>query len=569
MIHKNLLNILYTAKSDGINLFVKDGKLGMKKSKSVTISPELTLQIKEHKEALIQFLQKGNTTSNIPAIKTVERPERIPLSFGQERLWFLDQLQGSLAYHISGVLEITGTLDQAVLADSLQHIVARHESLRTVFRDHEGIGYQQIIESDDFEVSHITNASEATVATQIETLTKTPFDLASDYMLRASIVSKSDTDHVLILVVHHIASDGWSLPILIKELETIYTEKLAGKTVALPQLPIQYADYSIWQRAYLSGEILEEKLTFWSSQLKDAAILELPTDFARPPIQSTEGAKIYHTIDQTILAKFNTLTQQNGATLFMSLLSVYKVLLSRYSGQFDISVGTSIANRTQAEISGLIGFFVNNIVLRDQFPSADTFEELLEQVKTTCLAAYEHQDLPFERIVDDLALERDQSRSPLFQTLFVLQNNEEIESLQLGDSTVELRSKQHNTAQLDLIINASETADGLFLDVEYSTVLFKEATIARMLTHFEQLLVSVVSDASQAIGSLQMLESTEKQELIHAYNDTDTDFPRFSVLELFKAQANENPATIAVTFHDKQLSYAELDAQSSQLANCL
>ncbi|WP_046759399.1 condensation domain-containing protein, partial [Kordia jejudonensis] len=293
------------------------------------------------------------------------------------------------------------------------------------------------------------------------------------------------------------------------------------------------------------------------------------TDFARPPIQSTEGTTYHYEISKSLQNSIKQFAQQHGTTLFITLLSVYKVLLSRYSGQFDVSVGTSIANRAQAEVEGLIGFFMNTIVLRDQFSSTDTFEDLLEQVKTTCLAAYEHQDLPFERIVDDLALERDQSRSPLFQTLFVLQNNEQLTELTFGNCTVEKMPQEQTTSQLDLIVNASETADGLFLDVEYSTALFKEATIARMLTHFEQLLVSVVADASQAIGSLQMLESTEKQRLIHAYNDTYTDFPSVSVLELFKAQANENPAAIAVTFHDKQLSYAELDAQSSQLANCL
>ncbi len=576
MINKDLLHIIYTAKSDGIKLFVKDGKLGVKKSKSVTLSPELTQQIQENKEALIQFLERGNTTSNVPAIEIVERPERIPLSFGQERLWFLDQLQGSLAYHISGVLKITGALNVVVLSKALKSIVDRHESLRTVFKDHDGIGYQEVKNGNDFEVSHIQNATEEIVSSEIEKITKTAFDLSKDYMLRAAVISINDTNHRLILVLHHIASDGWSLPILVKELETSYGQLLVGDTIDLPALPVQYADYSTWQRTYLSGEVLAEKLAFWSSKLKDAAVLELPTDYARPPIQSTEGAKFYHTIDISLLDKFNELTKTNGVTLFMSLLSVYKVLLSRYSGQFDISVGTSIANRMQSEIAGLIGFFVNNIVLRDEFTSSDSFEELLQQIKETCLTAYEHQDLPFERIVDDLSLERDQSRSPLFQTLFVLQNNEEIESLKLGESTIEVLSKQHNTSQLDLIVNASETEDGLYLDVEYSTALFKEETIHRMVVHFEQLLTSVVKDASQTIGNLQMLADTEKLDLIHAYNDTLTEFPEVTVLDLFKAKVTENPEAIAVRFKEKELSYAEkelsyaeLDAQSSQLANCL
>ncbi|WP_298427959.1 amino acid adenylation domain-containing protein, partial [uncultured Kordia sp.] len=517
---------------------------------------------------IAKCISKG-TQSTIPGILINERSEHTPLSYPQERLWFLDQLQGSVAYHISGVLKVTGDLNVLVLQEALQHVVGRHESLRTVFKDHNGIGYQHIIENDAFEVSHIKETSEKAIATYINKVTKTAFDLSKDYMLRAAVVSKSETDHRLILVIHHIASDGWSLPILVKELEVSYGQLLAGNKIDLPTLPVQYADYSSWQRNYLSGEILTEKLAFWSSKLKDAAILELPTDFARPPIQSTEGTTYHYEISKTIQDKLKQFTQAQGTTLFITLLSVYKVLLSRYSGQFDISVGTSIANRTQSEIEGLIGFFMNTIVLRDEFSSEDSFEQLAQQVKDTCLSAYEHQDLPFERIVDDLSLERDQSRSPLFQTLFVLQNNEELSELTFGNCSVEKMPIKQTTSQLDLIVNASETADGLFMDVEYTTALFKEETIHRMMVHFEHLIISVVADASVSIGSLQMLEASEKTDLIYAYNDTFTQYPAVTVLDIFKAQAVENPAGIAVNFQTKQLTYAELDAQSSQLANCL
>jgi amino acid adenylation domain-containing protein/non-ribosomal peptide synthase protein (TIGR01720 family) len=517
---------------------------------------------------IAKVISKG-TQSEIPQITVSERPEFIPLSYPQKRLWFLDQLQGSLAYHISGVLKINGALDIKLLSESLQYLVERHESIRTVFKEHDGIGYQEIIESGNFEVSHVQEESQEILNEEIEKVTKTPFDLSNDYMLRASVVSQNNTEHILILVIHHIASDGWSLPILIKELETIYTQKLAGNAVNLPELTVQYADYSIWQRDYLSGEILEEKLDFWSSQLKDAAILELPTDFKRPPVQSTVGTTYHYEISREVLDSINKVAQTQGTTLFITLLSVYKVLLSRYSGQFDISVGTSIANRTQAEIEGLIGFFMNTIVLRDEFKSSDSFETLLQQVKATCLAAYEHQDLPFERIVDELALERDQSRSPLFQTLFVLQNNEELTELTFGNCSVEKLPLKHTTSQLDLIVNASENSEGLFFDVEYSTALFKEDTIHRMLSHFEELLKSVVSDASQAIGNLQMLSADEEGKLVETYNDTAKAYPNATVLELFAEQVTKNPNAIAVDFEGKQLTYTELDTQSTQLTNCL
>ncbi|MBJ6369617.1 non-ribosomal peptide synthetase [Snuella sedimenti] len=567
--NKDIMHIIHILNSHKIKLYVDKGKLRLRKNKSVILTSEIIQILKKNKKELINFLEDWKTSSIFPVLAPISRPSNIPLSYSQERLWFIDKLQGSLAYHISGVLKVTGALDVSLLSESLQYIVERHESLRTVFKDHDGVGYQEIKEIDAFEVTYIEGATEEVLSSEIDKVTTAPFDLSQDYMLRASVVSKSDIDYVLILVIHHIASDGWSLPILVKELETIYTQKLSGQTIALPELTVQYADYSIWQRDYLSGKVLEEKLSFWKSKLKDAAILELPTDFTRPFIQSIEGTTYHYEISKELQKGVNEVAKEQGTTLFVTLLSIFKVLLSRYSGQFDISVGTSIANRTQLELEGLIGFFMNTIVLRDKFSSTDSFEALLQQVKTTCLSAYEHQDLPFEKIIDDLALERDQSRNPLFQILFVLQNNEELGELTFGNCSVEKIPLKQTTSQLDLIVNVKETLSGLFMNVEYSTVLFEESTIHRMLVHFEQLMTSVVADASQSIGSLQMLNATEKLDLIHAYNDTFTEFPPVTVLDLFKAQAKEKPEAIAVTFQERQLSYAELDTQSSQLANCL
>uniref|UniRef100_UPI002602E675 amino acid adenylation domain-containing protein n=2 Tax=uncultured Kordia sp. TaxID=507699 RepID=UPI002602E675 len=567
MINKDLLHIIYTAKSDGIKLFVKDGKLGMKKSKSTLISPALTKQIQENKEALIQFLGKGTTTSNIPSIKVMERPSRIPLSFAQERLWFLDQLQGSVAYHISGVLKITGDLNILVLQEALQHIVDRHESLRTVFKDHDGIGYQEIKSSNDFKVAHIQNATEEIVTFQIEKVTKTAFDLSKDYMFRAVVVSINETDHRLILVLHHIASDGWSLPILVKELEASYGQLLAGNKVDLPTLPVQYADYSSWQRNYLSGEVLTEKLAFWNEKLKNASPLEIPTDFTRPSIQSTEGNVYSFTLNKELTKGLHNISKIQESTLFMTLLGIYKILLYKYTRQTDISVGTPIANRQQENVAGLIGLFVNTIVLRDQLQPNASFITLLKQIKETCLTSYMHQDVPFEQIVDDLALKRDQSRTPLFQTLFVLQNNEEVSEVSLGNSIVSAIATTRDTAKFDLTLNVTEENEEILVEIEYATTLFKAETIVRMAQHFKLLSHAIVDNTNQPISTLTIIGKEEQNTLLNIFNNTKKEYPsEKTVVDYFKEQVLNTPDAIAVVFENTKLTYVELDKKSNQVA---
>ncbi|MBJ6369865.1 non-ribosomal peptide synthetase, partial [Snuella sedimenti] len=367
-----------------------------------------------------------------------------------------------------------------------------------------------------------------------------------------------------------IASDGWSLPILVKELETIYTQKLSGQTIALPELTVQYADYSIWQRNYLSGETLQKKISYWRESLQNSIPLELPIDFTRPAVQSTEG-KIYNfSLDKTVTEALNAISQKNGATLYMTLLSIYKVFLYRYTGQTDISIGTPIANRGQKEIEGLIGFFVNTIVLRDEIEADIDFTTLLSQVKETCLNAYEHQDVPFEQIVDDLELERDQSRTPLFQTLFILQNNEEIEGFTLGKSSATTVRTKHTTAKFDLTFSLRETTDGILLDIEYVTDLFREETIARMARHFANIAESIAYDTTQALEVIEMLDTSEKVHLLETFNNTTVDYPVDKTLvDLFEVQAKKTPGSTAVVYEGKELSYAELDERSNQLARYL
>ncbi|WP_053002644.1 non-ribosomal peptide synthetase, partial [Kordia jejudonensis] len=576
--NSDILGLLLEAKEQGITLFLEDGRVRLKVKEGVELSDDFLKQLKEKKERIQQFLEsevgqyQDIRTSYIKnEIKPYDRNSnaKIPLSYAQERLWFIDKLQGSIAYHISGVMRIKGKLDIQLLNEALKLLINRHEALRTVFRDDDGIGYQHVMKSDDFQLTHVTKLSENTnIADFIDKTTSQAFDLANDYMLRATIVQENEESHVMILVLHHIASDGWSLPIVISELETYY-QHLRDKTpVNLPPLPIQYTDYSIWQRNYLSGTILEEKLAYWKEKLQNAPVLNLPTDYVRPAVKSTEGALHRFKIDATTTAKLNKITNTNGATLFMTLLSAYKILLYRYTQQTDITVGTPIANREQEEIAGLVGFFINTIVLRNQLNTNEDFNSLLQQVKQTCLSAYTHQDVPFERIVDHLAVERDQSRSPLFQTMFIFQNTEEIGEMNLGESSVETVATTHTTAQFDLLFTAMETASEIAIHIEYVTALFKEETIARIAKHFENLLKSIADHADDSISNLAMLHTDEKAQLLNDFNATTVEYPQHeTILSVFAKQVAERGNATALVFEEEKLSYQQLDARSNQVAN--
>ena len=333
--NSDILDLLLEAKEQGISIFLEDGRVRLKVNEGVELSETFLKHLKEEKERIKQFLESeaGKYKENSYVkneIKPYDRSvhTKIPLSFEQERLWFIDKLQGSIAYHISGVLRIKGALDMAMLSESAKILVNRHESLRTVFKDEEGIGYQHIMPCDEFKVTYITELEEETaLGDYIEEIVATPFDLENDYMLRMTVVKESESVHTIIIVLHHIASDGWSTPIFVEELETCYQSLLKGEKIELAPLPIQYADYSIWQREYLSGAVLKQKLAYWEHKLNNTAKLELPIDFVRPAEQSFAGAMHYMQLSKEITTALNQLSQDNGTTMFMTLLSIYKILL--------------------------------------------------------------------------------------------------------------------------------------------------------------------------------------------------------------------------------------------------
>ncbi|HYC27650.1 MAG TPA: condensation domain-containing protein, partial [Chitinophagaceae bacterium] len=420
----------------------------------------------------IRTIKKGAV---LPSIETLERPARIPLSFAQERLWFIDQLEGSIQYHMPAVLRLNGELNAEVLNKALQEIINRHEVLRTVVLHKEGEAYQQVLDTGLWKLNMISfgTSDQDALHLCIQDLINHPFDLGKDHMLRAHLIKLDEQDHILVVVIHHIAADGWSLSIIVKELVELYAAYMEQRQPVLPALPVQYGDYAIWQRKYISGEMLGKKMAYWKQQLAGVVPLQLPTDLTRPAVQSTKGAVVGVGIDKQFADQIKTLSHQQGVTLYMTLLATLQVLLYRYSGQEDICVGSPITGRQQHETENLIGLFLNTIVLRTQVSGNISFSEILQEVKQTTLSAYEHQEVPFEKIVDALNLKRDMSRSPLFDVKFALNNDTDTETLDLGRNVdLSMRGFEKQTAQIDLSLDITEHINGLQVGLTYCSDLY-------------------------------------------------------------------------------------------------
>ncbi|WP_348705006.1 amino acid adenylation domain-containing protein, partial [Tenacibaculum sp. 190524A02b] len=510
----------------------------------------------------------------LPAIITQDRPENIPLSFSQERLWFIDKLEGTQAYHIPTIISLEGLLDVALLEQSLKTIVARHEVLRTNIIPQDGIGYQKVIPSSGWFLEKEIIEEELLVDNLGDFLGK-PFDLSQDYMLRSKLYDVGNDKHVLACVFHHISSDAWSENILISEFMELYSSLQSGREARLPELSLQYPDYAIWQRKYLEGEVLENQLSYWKEKLTGVSTLELPTDYTRPSVQSIEGANTFLIFDEELTTSIKELCKEEGVTLFMLLLSAFKVLLSRYSGQNDICVGTPIANRTQSELEGMIGFFVNTLALRSDLSNNPSFKELLNQVKQTTLEGYDHQLAPFEKVVDKVMTTRDMSVSPLFQVMFALQNTPVVSEIKdsgfdLGEVEISEYEHSETTTQFDLVLNASENGLNISLNVDYCTALFKETTILQMLEHYKNLLTSIVNDVEKPIDDLPILTEAESVQLLEDFNATDVAYDLDKTLvDLFTEQVAKTPKAIAVVYENESLTYQELDKRSNQLGHYL
>ncbi|MGZ5134314.1 MAG: amino acid adenylation domain-containing protein, partial [Flavitalea sp.] len=520
----------------------------------------------------IREQQKNN--SSIQSLGTQLRSELAPLSFSQERLWFIDQLEGSVQYHLPAVLRLRGKLDRKALEHTLQTIVNRHEVLRTVFLHQEGQTWQKIKDKNGFHLSVISGVEYANnpqgLLQFIHKIIGEPFDLSKDNMLRASLITLGDQEHVVVLTMHHIASDGWSISVLVKEVIELYNAYIENRPPDLLELPIQYADFSIWQRQFLQGEVLNQKMKYWKEKLAEVAPLELATDFQRPAVWSSRGAMTPFSIGKELSEKLQLISQQHGATLFMTLLAALKVLLHRYTGQQDICVGTGIAGRQQQEVENLMGFFVNTLAIRSDVSADKSFTEFLHQVKATTLGAYQNQEAPFEKVVEAVVSQRDMSRNPLFQVMLVLQNTPTVPELLLGDVQLSREPYEHSTAQFDLSFSISETDSGLQGELEYSTDLFKPETIDQMLRHFLQLLQSITKEPQQLIGSLPMLSDAETKHVLFEFNNSSSEYPvDKSIIDLFEEQVLRTPGNKALVFETEQVCYQELNERSNQLAHYL
>ncbi|NML40086.1 non-ribosomal peptide synthase/polyketide synthase [Chitinophaga sp. G-6-1-13] len=522
---------------------------------------------------LADHIRRQQRGTVLPAVTVFPREGKLPLSSAQERLWFIDRMEGSVAYHMPLVLKLDGDLDVMALEGALKTIVDRHEALRTVFLEEDGELSQHILPADGWQLQVIDRTMEADRKKVLEEITdcyNQPFNLATDYMLRVQLVQLASREHFFVVVQHHIASDGWSVSILLKELIRLYEAAHRHQSHQLEPLQVQYADYALWHRHHLQGTVLDQQLSYWKEKLDDTATLQLPTDFPRPATQSTRGNTLYYEVDGTLTAGINQLCKQTGTTLFMTMLAAFKVLLYRYSGQEDICVGSPIANRTQQTIEPLIGFFVNTIALRSNLAGNPDFLSLLKQVKATLLEAYQYQDAPFEKIVEAVVSDRDMSRTPLFQVMFILQNLPETPDLQLDDVQVTIQPVPNSTAKFDLTVDVTTTDTGLRFRVEYCSDLYQEATIARMMEHYLILLEAIVAAPSRQIGALPMLTAAEEKQLLRTFNDTASSYPAgMAVIDLFEAQVRQTPDATAVVFGTEQYTYRQLNERANQLAHYL
>ncbi|MDB6121304.1 MAG: amino acid adenylation domain protein [Pedosphaera sp.] len=511
------------------------------------------------------------------ASQDAEENSIFPVSFAQERLWLLDQLEpNSPLYNIPMPARLRGPLDEAILQKALNGIVQRHEPLRTTFKVVDVEPVQVISPGRSFKTPERDLSKLPEGKREIEALhllevdAKKPFNLADDLMVRTQLIRLSSTEHILGVNIHHIAADGWSIGIFYQELQALYDAFLRGEESPLPELTIQYADFGVWQRQWLQGPVLQKQLDYWRRQLAGApALLELPLDKPRPAVQSYRGGRREFVLDRTLIRAFKELVNKESCTLFMGLLAVFKTLVLRYTGQTDIVVGSPIANRTRAETEGIIGCFSNTLVLRTNLSGTPNFREVLKRVRETTMDALVHQDLPFEKLVEALQPVRDPSYSPLFQLMFMLQNApvSVSETGSLGLAPFEV---VNGTTKFDVTLAVVEGSTGISGVVEYSSDLFKDETIERFVGHWQTLLKSIVATPEEPITRLTPLTPIEYQQLIVDWNATEKNYPRELTLpELVEAQAARTPEVTAVEFEGKRITYGELNRRANQLARHL
>ncbi len=575
--NQQIMDLMVQLRDLGCRIYTEGDKLRLRTTKN-TLPTELTQEIKAHKAEILAFLNsakdKGVVSQEIPKL-----PENKPkqLSFAQQRLWFLGQLEDSNAtYNMPMSLQLDGKLNFDALDSSFTYIVERHSSLRTYFPTVAGQPQIQIKSIEDFDIltrqdlRHLDQETHsATIQKLINDYIQEPFNLNSGPLFKAKLLRLKEDKFALLINMHHIVSDGWSMGIFVRELRHAYSAFDQGKKPTLEPLPIQYSDFATWQRNWLQGKVLDTQLNYWQQKLRNAPpLLELPTDNPRPSLQSYRGSHYSHTLNPELTQKLNTLSQQQGVSLYMLLLAAFSLLLSRYSRQDDLCIGSPVANRTHGQTEGLIGFFVNTLVLRSRIKSEQSFIEFLKQTRQTCLDAYAYQDIPFELLVEQLKPDRSMSYNPLFQVMFALENNDKGD-LGLPGLDIQWLSSSYPFAKFDLSVLALESDGQLDFIWEYATDLFEATTIQRMTEHWLVLLQGIVDNPKQTIDTLPWLTEADREQL-EIWNQTDTNYPQDKTLvDLFEEQVKQTPDNIALVFEEQSLTYQELNQKANQVAHYL
>ncbi len=500
-----------------------------------------------------------------------------PASFCQQRLWFLDRLEpGSPAYNISAAIRLRGDLDIGVLRDCLAAVVDRHESLRTGIAQVEGQPSQVVSEQVEFEVPVVelsgipANDLEDEISQRAHAEAKTPFQLERGPLFRAQVLAVGEQDHVLLVTVHHIIADGWSMGVLYSEVSQLYEARAAGRELELPELPIQYVDYTVWQQEFVESDEVESQLEFWRSGFGGTLpVLELPKKTSRPAARSSAGAKEWISLDGKIVDACRALCRREQATPYQLFLAALKVLFFKYAGQDDIIIGSPIANRSRAETETSVGFYANTVAYRTDLSGDPSFRDVLQRVRDFSTQVYANQDVPFERVVEVLNPDRDLSHNPLFQAMFTMQPSPD-EWLKLPGITAEFLEVDNETAKFDLLIELQDKPDGIQGYFEYSTEIFDQATIAQMVRHYYSLLEQLIHSPDTSIGAASILTRDERELLLETWNDTPADAPRESCVQnIFRKAASKFVGELAIVFGEERVSYAELDERSNRIARLL
>ena len=567
------LDLINHLRKKGIGLSLESGKLRLQAKKGV-LTDELKNEIISKRSEIIALLgTAANSDDEYVSIPKADRTKNMPLSFAQQRLWFLDTLEpGTPLYNMPFASHIKGTPDTDLLKRALQHMVARHESLRTTFESINGQPVQRIVTKAELKLEQVDACTDSDSALQerLAGIAQTSFDLGTVPLLRTVLIKTDTNAYTLMLVFHHVIADLWSVDVFLRELSEIYSALGEHRQPQLPELEIQYADYATWQRDSLSGDKLQQNLDFWTGNLAGAPeVLNLPTDYPRPSEPSYRGNWIERQLPADLSSKLKTLARDNNSTTFMLFLAAFNILLSRYSGEQDVIIGTPVAGRDRRELENLIGFFLNTLVIRTEIKPVEAFTALLKRTRKDNLQLREYQELPFERLVEELQPERNMSVSPVFQVMFIWQEQTErnisLPGLNIGGAEL----VGHGTSKFDLSLSISDQKNNTAIGIEYATDLFKSSTIERMLKHFETLLRAIADNPQQNINAIQLLDKAERSKQLEQYSGITESYSDLPVHKLIEQQIVRTPDAVALEAADEQLSYAELNTRANLLAHAI